>query len=130
MNYSYFTLIDTGNSSFGTPPPNTVPKSINDLGQIVGSTFPTAFVYSGGTFNFVIQSGIYPTAESINNFGQIAGYYEKAYGGMSYLRATIVDGHYNRVATLVPNGSVRWSAVKVPGFNRSPRAVLLPLSTE
>jgi probable HAF family extracellular repeat protein len=83
----------------------TIPNSlsiyydgINDAGQIVGTSFHSAFVYADGTYTYLTVPGSNgTTAGAINNAGQVVGswtpdsgftYYAYLYSGGSYTSIT------------------------------------------
>jgi len=95
------TLFDAANAA------QTVPRGMNNLGQVVGTYYDInnvqhGFVYSGGTVTALDVAGATVTdAWSINDSGQIAGYYTDA--------AAVIHG-FVKTGTTVTTVNVAGSA--------------------
>jgi len=105
--YHYF--LKNGNNYTSIDYPGTRPYGINDAGQIVGQysigTY-SGFLKNGNTYStFNYPNAAQTTANSINNQGQIVGYYD--------LRDTHGGGYY-LAGSYVKTGNV-YTSVNYPG---------------
>ena len=110
--------------SFADPlhPNNTVAKSINDAGEIVGyyesfrPVFTMGFLFQNGTFTTInIPDANYTVVDGINSAGQIVGYYAD---GFTKVHGFIYD-HGSFTSVDIPNAEGTW----VTGINSKGQAV-------
>jgi probable HAF family extracellular repeat protein len=106
--YTYTTL-DAGSNS-------TLANGVNDLGQIVGSSGSSGFLYSGGVYTSLNVTGATGTqAYGINNSGNIVGSYSDGNGTHGFL--------YSGGTYLTLNDPLAPNATAAYGINASGQIV-------